>query len=449
MRARLRRKDSLYYIDDIIVPLFEPISGTAVVPSAISALSFYREILTPNGVALEVIKLGQVRTLLSLFQIRLKFPTQVSLYHEQDLSDDSSLIISARKSTVEVLFDLIADKIIEGAILLPSFQDAYVQHYYGNEDYSLKTRYIHARTKVEAKLPDDEAEDQSGFSAFNAALGYDLIGAEYKSLLAGLAYEVSPYVTRNGIQFSFGDSLFDLKGTEYNIPLRTQIELSETSNLYLGSEWKFLDYYITLSLPNRKVADNAEDPNTVANIDISTDSKIVEFATWLTFEQILGKFLISPSLRVFGNSRIKKDGFDPRVIMKYRLSDVDNLKIGVGQYSAAPTVERLEDEFGNPDLPWRVSTHYSLGWDTSIKGTWTSNLQLFHKYWDNEITEDRVENFLANATKTSRGLEWFLRFADGGPTFGWLSYTYSKTLFKKSGEPNFPIEMMSLMFLIL
>ena len=437
-------RDSLYYIDDISVPtLFEPISGTAVVPNrAIESLSFYpgnfdSEWGNSTGGVIKLDTRGE--DIIEPFSdVRIKLPTYISLYHEQDTSDDGSIIVSVRKSTLEPLFDLIADMILEGAVLIPSFQDAYIQHYFGGDDFSLKTRYIHSRSAVRATFPDDEAKDQSGFSAFDFDRGYDLIGTEYKSMLAGLAYEVSPYFTNNMTRFNFGDNLFDLEGNEITVPVRTQIELGDSTNLYLGSEWKYLDYFIELSLPDTIGADNAEDPTSVDNIRIATSSKIVEFASWATYEHFFGDLLISPSIRFFGNSTIGKDSYDPRLIAKYRLTDVDVLKFGVGQYSAAPSVERLADDFGNPDLPWIVSTHYSLGWDTLLKGAWTSNLQLFRKNWRDVNSRDPVRRFIADTTKTSTGLEWFLRFSDGGPTFGWLSYTFSETKFTKEGEPELP-----------
>lgn len=437
-------RDSLYYIDDISVPrLFEPISGTSVVPNrAISSLSFY-----PGNFDSEwgnstggVIKLEtRGADIIEPFSdVRIKLPTYFSLYHEQDTSEEGSIIVSFRKSTLEYLFDAIADEIIEGAVLVPSFQDAFVQHYFGGDDFSLKTRYIHSRSAVEAKLPSDEAADQSGYSAFNFDNGYDLMGIEYKSYLAGLAYETSPYFTNNMTKVKVSDLLFDLEGNELTVPIRTQVELTEKSNLYLGAEYKLIDYYIELSLPDTIAADNAEDPSSVDNIRIATPVQSSEVAAWATYEHVIGPWLVSPSVRVFDSSAISQGGIDPRFIAKYRAGDNDVIKFGAGKYSASPTVEKLAETFGNPDLPWIESTHYTLGWDSQLQGSWSNSIQIFYKNWVNETSEDPVKRFLPDTTKTSKGLEWFLRFSDGGPTFGWLAYTYSDTKFKKEGNPELP-----------
>jgi hypothetical protein len=219
-----------------------------------------------------------------------------------------------------------------------------------------------------------------------------------------------------------------------------QFEISNTSNLFYGAELELLDFKVTLDVPNTTEANNAEDPRTVENTFIDTVSRPKIFSTWLSYEQVIGNLLLAPSARFTSNSLIKEDIIDPRLIGKYRLGPKDTITFGAGQYSVAPPIQELTAEFGNPDLPWIKSKHYTLGWDATILGQFTNILQAFYKEWENITTDNQEENFVANTKKFSQGLEWFLRYSDGGPTFGWIAYTFSITRKQIDGFDEVPDE---------
>ena len=371
-------RESLYYIDDIKVPfLFEPISGTSIVPNrAISSVAFYpgnfdSEWGNSTGGVIRLETRGE-DIIESVTEIALKIPTYLTLYHESDLSDDSSMVLSFRKSSLEYLFAALPEDAFQEVVLVPSFQDAYLQHFYGGDTYSVKSRVIHARTNIKATFPDDEASDNSNFSQFDLDFGYDLVGVDFKTSVATIPIEFAPFYvysdqTINGPTFSF-----DIRGGTLTLPLRAQFELSNTSNLFFGAEYELLDFKVTLNVPDTVAADNAEDPSSVENIFIDTTSKPRIFSTWLSYEQIIGNWLLAPSARLYTNSLLKKDQIDPRFIGKYRLSQKDTITFGVGKYSAAPSIQQLSPEFGNPDLPWINSVHYTVGWDATILGRFTN-----------------------------------------------------------------------------
>ena len=434
-------RTSLYYIDDIRVPdLFEPISGTSVLPNrAVSNLEFYPGNFdgewgnsTGGIIRLETRDEDIIQP---YSDIRIKLPTYFSLYHESDVGDFGSMILSARKSTLASFLETLPDDTFEGTVIVPFFQDAYLQYYYGGDTYSIKPRYIHSRTGADVKLPSDETEDNSNTQDFSFRRGYDLVGVDYKTSVHDLALEFSPYFTNSSSNFSIGDIRFKFEGDKISLPLRAQYEISRSVNVFYGVETSFLDFLVDLAVPDTVAADKAEDPFSAPKTAIITEGVQRELATWLSTEFIVGKFTLTPSVRYFTQSDIKEKGFDPRFTSKYRLTPNDAIKFGVGRYSEAPSVERLTEEFGNPDLPWVKSTHYTLGWDTAF-GRFTNSLQLFYKEWRDLSRQDQIERFIADTTRTSQGLEWFMRLSDGGPTFGWLAYTFSITKEKRGDFPE-------------
>ena len=425
------QNNTLYYIDDIQAPdLFEPISGTSVVPGkAISNLIFY-----PGNFDAEygnstggVIKLEtRDEDIIDPYsEFRLKAPTSVSAYHEQGLGLDGSMIVSLRKSILEPFIEL-AD-LDEGTILLPYFQDAYLQHYYSSENFSIKTRYVHSRSGAEVKVYTDRSLETDGTSQFNFDRGYDLLGADIEASIGKINFEVAPYISTEKTEFKVGGTFFSIDVKTLTTPFRKQFELSKELNLYLGLEAVWRDFSLDALVPNSFGNGPFEDPENAPKIALNVDSIQKEQAAWASLEIGLGDLLITPSLRAYHQTNINDSGVDPRLVARYRFSDAHTAKAAVGQYSISPGPEQLDPSYGNPGISWINSTHYTVGVESNLFDYWTSDLQIFYKSWDNDILDDNVQRFIQDTSRYSKGLEWFFRYGDDSDLFGWLSYTYSVT----------------------
>lgn len=425
------KNDALYLIDDLQVPnLFEPISGTSVIPSkAISSLSFFPGNFDAEygnstaGVIKLVTRDEDITQPYSEF--RFNAPIYVSAYHEQELSLRSTMIASVRKSILESFVPLFVQE--DGQFLVPFFQDAYLQYYYSGDTVSYKPRYIHSRSGADVKIYTDRATSTDGTSQFNFRNGYDLLGVDILISKPDLNLEIDPYVSRSGFEFTVSDVFFKIDVDTFTIPLRTQFNIAERVNIFTGLQTVYREFELNALVPDRVGMDTFADPENAPRIALNVDSSLREDAGWLSVEFGLGSLLVTPSVRAFQQSNIKSTGIDPRLAGRYRINGRHSAKFGVGQYSQSPQPQELDPDFGNPDLDWIRSYHYTLGWEAAVLQNWTSDLQVFYKTWENDIFDDPVLRFTNETTRKARGLEWFFRYGQSSDLFGWIAYTYSQT----------------------
>ncbi len=423
------KDDALYYIDDLQAPdLFEPISGTSIVPTrAISSLTYY-----PGNFDAEygnstagVIKLetrgGDIIKPYSEF--RLNVPIYFSAYNEQELSEDSTMILSLRKSTLEPVVKAFVQE--DGQVLLPYFQDAYLQHYIAGDDYSVKTRFIHSLSGAEVKVYSNRSTETDGTSEFNFERSFNLLGADIELGWWDLNIEIDPYLTTSSSEFTFNDIFFKLSVDSLTVPVRKQVEVARNLNIFLGFETEFVNFELDALIPDRTEQSEFNDPENSQKINLDVSGKLQSKAIWGSVEYGWGGLLLTPSIRVYSQSNNKKNGFDPRFGARWRLDRNNTFKLGIGQYTSSPKPEELSSEYGNPELLWIRSLHYTLGWETAVLSNWMSDLQLFYKKWRDDVRNSTDERFRSDTTRRAKGLEWFFRYADGGPWFGWLSYTLS------------------------
>ena len=429
--------DTLYYIDDLQAPnLFEPISGTSVVPNKAidnlkySAGNFDSEYGNASG---GVIKLStRDEDILDPYtELRLNVPIYTSAYHEQALGDDSTMILSMRKSLLEAFVPLVMQE--EGQVIVPYFQDAYLQHFYGGDDLSVKTRYVHNRSGAEVKVFTDRSLSTDGTSSINFATGYDLFGSDIVYSLSSTNLELSPYISNSFTEFTIGTIFFNIKVNTFTLPVRTQLELSENFNLFLGLEAVWRDFKLDALVPNTTSQGTFADPENAPKVALDVDGTQQEYAGWASLEMAFGDLTLTPGIRGYRQSNLDAD-IDPRLLVRYRLSDFNTTKFAVGRYSSAPGPEQLDESFGNPSLSWIRSLHYTAGLESSFFNYWTSDIQIYYKEWANDILDDDVEKFLPDTTRESKGLEWFLRYDNDARLFGWLSYTYSDTKEKRGKD---------------
>lgn len=427
------KEDSLYLIDDLEVPnLFEPITGTSVVPSkAIRSLSF-----TPGnfdaaygdasgGVITLRTRTTEIREPYSEF--RLNLPIYSSAYHERPLGEGGTMIASVRKSTLEPFVRLATKDNEDVELLVPYFDDAYLQYHKTLDSSSYRVRYIHSKSGAKAEVYNDNAQDTSGTSKFNFETSYDLVGFNYEKNGQGVDWDLNPYLVKSQSAFSTSGNFFNIQVQSISVPLRARFNVSENFTLFSGVQVTYTDYDLRLRLPDTIATEGFDDSENAPRIKISIDSQLRKDAGWLSGAWEYGPLLISPSVRVFRQSTIDEASFDPRLSVQYNFGLFESVRFGYGSYSTAPSPEKLAAPYGNPKLPWTRSLHASVGWETRIFDQWSSDVQVYRKDWRDIPREDAVERFRPDTERWSQGLEWFLRLPDDGELFGWLSYTYSMT----------------------
>lgn len=113
--------------------------------------------------------------------------------------------------------------------------------------------------------------------------------------------------------------------------------------------------------------------------------------------------------------------------MRYKLDNINALKVAAGKYSQTPQFRDTSEDFGNPDLDFIKSYHYVLGLETNWSDRWTTDFQSFYKETRNLVRADPETSANNKGSLISHGLEAFIRRNLTQRFFGWISYTYSVT----------------------
>jgi TonB family protein len=143
-----------------------------------------------------------------------------------------------------------------------------------------------------------------------------------------------------------------------------------------------------------------------------------------------------PSLRLEGDSRTRgRFQLDPRLSAFWDLRPGTTLTAAVGLYSEAPQPSQTVRLIGNPDLGFQRAVHYSAGVQQDLP--WSTHLDLtgFFKDLRQIVTSTRALNADGTPLRLSNtgrgevlGLEFLLRRQLARGLYGWLAYSWSRSL---------------------
>lgn len=121
---------------------------------------------------------------------------------------------------------------------------------------------------------------------------------------------------------------------------------------------------------------------------------------------------------------------NPRVTLRYRLSEMVSLKAATGLYSQPPASEQFSRVFGNPDLGPQSGVHYVAGIDVDVTSTLHVETDLFWKDMSDLVVrgEDPEGPALVNdGIGRAYGAQLLVRQQMSRNFMGWVSYTFSRS----------------------
>jgi outer membrane receptor protein involved in Fe transport len=151
--------------------------------------------------------------------------------------------------------------------------------------------------------------------------------------------------------------------------------------------------------------------------------------------------LVVPGLRsesyLFGEQRVNKRSLNPRLAVRYSLTDQVTLKGGAGLYHGPPTQAEPDITFGNPELKAKRSVQYSVGTEWQPTPEYFVSGELFYNDLhrlivssdrlverDGQLVPERLTN---GGTGRIYGFELLARRALTERFFGWVAYTFSRS----------------------
>ncbi len=432
--------DSLYYVDGLSVPfVYHTIFQLSVIPPEIfSGVEFYS-----GGFGVEYGNaLGGVIILRTKTEIperakttfTLNLPFFSGIYHERPLSENKSLIVSARKSYIQYILPKVISK-NSGVVIAPYFEDYQIVYTYKKDDGHYKVTALAADDGLTATVPSANSKEDSGNINFETQTYFARFGVERNLKLApDLTLVTTPQIGYTRVSFDTGDLLFKLSYWDAGLPTEITQRVSKDEKLYFGVDPQYGAAQVTYNLPKQTSTDPYFDRDEAPLEEGQKNFPYFQSASWVARDFKFDDLILTPGIRANYFHPIKKTSLDPRLSARYKLTPIHSLKAAIGQYSKAPEMGQPYEDVGNPDLTYERSNHYVLGIESQFSQMFSTDFQIFYKrgYWI--IEPDATKNYNNDGSQKSYGFETFLRKNPSERWFGWLSYTYSFTREKISDE---------------
>jgi TonB family protein len=300
------------------------------------------------------------------------------------------------------------------------------------------------------KLEFVESGESSGRPTFYLSTVFHRLGARWRRPL-GAAH--------NDLVLALGRESFDVLQSS-NFGVLTEVRsltvrdtlawrASERLTLEAGVDaiFRSLDYSIyapPLSAPGTIGEFEEERPETT--VGESTRISWLAPGGWVEADwRATGRLRLVAGLRVDADSRLRgrNTWIDPRASAFYDLRPGTTLSAAAGLFGSAPQPQDATETFGNPDVGPQRALHLALGVRQALP--WSARLEVtgfYKRLWDLVVvTRATDENGdLQQVSNEGRGevlgLEVMARRELARGLFGWLSYTWSRSI--RQDDPSMP-----------
>lgn len=437
-------QDSRYYIDLWEVPfIFHRVGNISIVPDQLlsdvefSSGGFGAQYGGATGGVVTLQTKTEQPDRASKTEFRVNVPIYSSIYHERKIDDRSAIAIAGRRSYLDAILSKALPKNLDLTVV-PVFGDMHVYYWQTRDDGHLKVLGLYAYDGLQLLFPSDAAKDESGKGQFDVRNAACVAGIEWKKILnKDWTLTIAPEMQRTLIDFDILGSRIKINAQGPVVQAEAVKRLGGKDRLYLGVKPKALWGKAVVRAPKIDASDPFFDFEEAPQLSAVAEDIYYDLAAWVAADQSFGKLTVTPGVRTFYVSTIKKSGVDPRLNARYELDERHALKGAVGQYSQAPEFQDTDATFGNPDLNFIRSNHYIVGFESNWDERWNTDFQAFYKESYDLIRSDADKRVANKGSLISAGFEAFVRRNLTRRLFGWLAYTYSKTRERDSAQETF------------
>lgn len=367
------------------------------------------------------------------------------VFAQGPVGEKTTLAVAARRSYI--------DGVLRGAAALTTDAAAAVLPVY--TDYQLRLDHKLSRSNrlsaVVFGSQDDltivgEPGGTGPDAGLGASIGFHRIKGEWDARLTpDLRVTVSPVVGLDATSFALDELNVDGRVWEYALRADAKLRLGEDYALNWGVDVLGRTATLSADLPTRQPAYRLFPGSDFEDREAQPIDRQVNLTAYATYvEGELnpgnGRWTLVPGVRLDGYRFFGRDrfSFDPRLNVRFALTDAVTLKGGAGLFTQAPTEFRLDPEFGNPDLSLERAAQYAVGVETRPAEAMTFEATTFLALRQdltvrNESATEATDagptpaRFLSEGRGRSYGLELLLRREMGGAAYGWLSYTLMRS----------------------
>ncbi|MCP3135924.1 TonB-dependent receptor domain-containing protein [Pyxidicoccus xibeiensis] len=287
------------------------------------------------------------------------------------------------------------------------------------------------------------ANDPTINGSLDVTTGFNQLRLRHQYRADALTLDTHALVGNTLIEFTLGERGLRIASTDVN--LRSTAEYAFGDALTWAGGVDVTSSFARVTARIQSPPREGEPPNpTVTEEILDTDGDFLQYfpSLWteLRWRPVKG-LLVVPGVRaesyIFTEQTRPRRTLNPRLAVRYALTEALTLKGGAGVYHGPPVQDEPSVGFGNPDLRAKRSLQYGLGAEWQVRPEWFVSGEVFYNDLDGLITRsnatverdgEQVPERLKNGgVGRIYGLEVLVRRALTDRLFGWISYTLSRS----------------------
>ncbi|MCA9539289.1 MAG: TonB-dependent receptor [Myxococcales bacterium] len=370
------------------------------------------------------------------------------LYFEGPIIEDRLAISgSIRRSYVDAVIQTVVEVLADGenvSVVLPVYYD-----YQTRLDF--RPSHAHSLSLV-VFGSDDQLEvvgSQSGGTdvRLDAGIAFTRVKLDWHAQPAKwLEWTLSPVVGFDETSYRVGT--LEAEGTLYEYALRFDLRAQPVENLILRTGFDGMARTLVAKgrvpvlLPEyRPHPSSTIGDREAATIERSLDLMTGAFYLEAEWRPMGGPVTVLPGVRTDQYTWVDRYRFfvDPRLNVRWAVTDDITLSAGGGLFSQPPVEWRLDPEFGNPELEpeWAVHTGLGVAWkmaealSLSVDGFYIERYDLSERTNEAEFDENGNVADISRWENIGRGraygVEVLLKHELTRQFYGWISYTLSRS----------------------
>ncbi len=374
------------------------------------------------------------------------------VFLETPLGDNVFLQVGGRRSYIDAVLKPIAPAIGLDFATAPRYYDGQARVVAELADRHTLSLIVYGSDDLLDLVLEDESDlDPNQRGGIRTRLSFYGAQVGLRSRLADdLTNDLRIQAYRAAFGFSLGTELFfDLNTTEYSFRDTLTWEPSDRFTLRYGLDIDVQPFDIAVSLP--RPPKEGEEPGSFGAADIITTDESgnwYEPAQWVELDiRPTERLQLVPGLRQGWYRQVEQWEVDPRLMVRYGITDAATIKAAVGRYHQPPVNEELSEEFGNPALGLERAWHYVVGTEYQFTDTISLGVDLFYKQLGELVSrsDDVVERggevvpevYDNGGVGRVYGAELLLRHEPSERFFGWIAYTLSRSERRDSGSSEY------------
>jgi TonB family protein len=364
---------------------------------------------------------------------------------EGPLTENLGIAVAGRRSYVDLVLKLVPENEDGPSIqVAPRYYDAQLKlHWTPSKQHTLTLQGLISNDVLGLVFDRPADDDPSVNGEFELTTGFRQLRLGHQYKVGSLTLDSQALVGGTLIEFTLGDRFLRVSSLDLGLRSTAEYTLHEALTLAGGLDIDYAraDVKARVQAPLRE--GEPFSPLIIEEI-LTADGAFYQYFPGVWAEarwRPLKGLLLVPGVRsesyVFEDQRVRKRSFNPRLAVRYALTDTVTLKGGAGLYHGPPLNEEPSISFGNPELKAKRSYQYSVGTEWQPQPEYFLSGEVFYNDLNRLIVRSeamverdgqRVPERLTNlGTGRIYGFELLARRALTERFFGWVAYTFSRS----------------------